>query len=188
MRWNTTSAVVTVAGLLLAAPGAAQEPAMPPEGTGLVFVNTQAILPVAPGADSAQARFQVELQRYESELEGLASEIDSLVAAYRRQEALLDPAAREQRQQEIVDRQRAAQTRQMELEQQSDRRRNELLAPILQRVTDVIEELRAERGYAIVFDIAESGVVAADSSLDITGAVLERLGVDPSVASNGSGG
>ena len=172
-----------LAGMALAIPLAAQEaPAttpMPPEGTELVFVNTQVILPVAPGADSAQAAFQVVLQGFERELQGLASEIDSLLAAYRQQEAALDQAGREARQQEILDKQRAAQTRQQELELESDRRRNQLLAPILQGVTEVIEEIRAERGYAIVFDIAESGVVAADNSLDITRAVLERLGVDP---------
>ena len=96
-------------------------------------------------------------------------------------------AGREQKQQEILDLQRSAQQRQQELDVQSQQRRNELLAPILQRVTDVIEEIRSERGYAMVFDIAESGVIAADNSLDITGAVLERLGVDPSALTANSG-
>ena len=58
-----------------------------------------------------------------------------------------------------------------------DRRRAELLEPIVVRVNEVIEEIRAERSYSIVLDIA-AGVVAADISLDITTSVLERLGVD----------
>lgn len=58
-----------------------------------------------------------------------------------------------------------------------DRRRAELLEPIVVRVNEVIEEIRAERSYSIVLDVA-AGVVAADTSLDITTAVLERLGVD----------
>jgi len=175
--------VLALAGLCLAAPVYAQETAasLPPAGTALVFVNTQAILPVAPGADSAQARFQVVLQGYQQELEQLSTQIDSMVAAYRQQEAMMTQEGRDQKQQEIVDLQRAAQNRQTELEQLSDRQRNELLTPILQNVTDIIEAIRDEQQYAIVFDIAESGVIAADKSLDITAAVLERLGVDPGV-------
>ncbi len=191
MRSIQRSAAASLAALALAAPLAAQSaPAkanLPPDGTALVFVNTQAILPVAPGADAAQAAFQNELRGFEGELQRLATEIDSLVQAYRRQESLLDADAKSQKQQEILGKQRSAQSRQLELEEQSDRRRNELLAPILKKVTEVIEEIRAERGYSIVFDIAESGVVAADEALDITAAVLERLGVSPTPGTAGSG-
>jgi len=191
-------AAVTIVGAAMAFPAAlstasplaaqaAGSSALPPEGTALVFVNTQAILPIAPGADSAQARFQAVVTEFEAELEGLAAQIDSMLADYRRQESLMPPAGREQKQQEILEVQRSAQQREQELDVQSRQRRNELLAPILQRVTETIEEIRAEHGYAIVFDIAESGVIAADNSLDITAAVLERLGVDPSVAAIGAG-
>ncbi len=185
MRLNHTTAALGALYAVLAVPLAGQtpeatDPSMPPPGTAMVFVNTGAILPVAPGADSAQARFQTELEGYQSELAGLATELDSLVARYRRQEAMLDPTAKEQRQQEILDKQQAAQLRQTQLEQQSEARRTELLKPILDKVREVIEQLRAERQYSIVFDIAESGVVAADPELDITAAVLDRLGVEPS--------
>ena len=152
---------------------------LPPVGTELVFVNTQAILPIAPGADSAQIRFQEVLQEYDAELQGLAVELDSLLNIYRQQEALLDQAGREQWQQDIQEKQRLAQERQAELERESTRQRDQLLEPILIRITEVIEEIREEQGYSIVFDIAESGVVAADTSLDITAAVLDRLGVAP---------
>lgn len=162
---------------------ATQDPAMPPAGTSMVFVNTGAILPIAPGADAAQAQFQTELEGYQAELATLATELDSLVAQYRRQEAMLDPAAREERQQEILDKQQAAQNRQFQLEQQSETRRGELLKPILDNVREVIEQIRAEREYSIVFDIAESGVIAADPELDITEAVLARLGVEPDTTS-----
>ncbi|WP_419161990.1 OmpH family outer membrane protein [Candidatus Palauibacter sp.] len=183
-------------GLLVAAPVGAQQQAgapslpgaapLPPEGTTLVFVNTQAILPIAPGADSAQAAFLRVSTDFDRELEGLAAEIDSLLTAYQQQESLLDPAGRQQKQQEILAKREGAAARQQELIQESERRRTELLAPILERITQVIEDLRAERSYSIVLDITESGVVAADASLDITGAVLERLGVDiPASASGG---
>lgn len=184
----TKGAALTAVSLSLATPLMAQETTvMPPNGTTVVFVNTQAILPIAPGADSAQAAFQVVLQGFMGELQVLETEIDSLLAVYRQQEALLDEAGKAAKQEEIMEKQRLAQQRQAELETESDRRRNALLEPILLRVREVIDEIRGEHGYAMVFDMAESGVVAADPTLDITAVVLERLGIDPSVASAPSG-
>ena len=99
-------AAIAVSTLTLALSGTAQEVStlsteLPPTGTELVFVNTQAILPIAPGADSAQIRFQAVLQSYDAELQGLAVELEELVNTYRQQEALLDQAGREQWQQDI---------------------------------------------------------------------------------------
>jgi outer membrane protein len=187
MQAITRSLVVATLALGTALPARGQaEPGavtMPPPGTAMVFVNTGAILPIAPGADQAQAKFQTELQVYENELAELSTELDSLLAVYRRQESLMDPSAREAKRQEILQKQQAAQARQLQLEQQSEVRRTELLQPILENVRSVIEDLRAEQSYSIVFDIAESGVIAADPALDITGAVLERLGVSRPAAS-----
>ena len=182
MRYMKNLALLLI-GLGIGAPlsaqaeGAGGTAALPPEGTALVFVNTQAILPVAPGAEAAQAAFETELQGFRSELQGMAGRIDSLLADYRRKESLMDPAAKEAKQNEILDLQQAAQNRQLQLETQSEQRRAALLEPILNNVRSVIEEIRAERQYSIVFDIAESGVIAADSTLDITSAVLQRMGV-----------
>lgn len=174
-------------GALVAGPLAAQEqPAvplvpepvpLPPEGTPVVYVNTQAILPIAPGADSAGAAFQRLSVEFENELGALATEINSLIETYQQQQSLLDPAGRQQQEQEIRDKQQQAATRQQELEVELDRRRAALLEPIVVRVNEVIEEIRSERSYSIVLDIA-GGVVAADTTLDITTSVLERLGVD----------
>ncbi len=188
------NAAITIFGATLASSmalplmaQAAPSTELPPNGTALVFVNTQAILPIAPGADSAQVKFQAVVNQFQAELAGLEARIDSMMADYRRQESLMGQAGKEQKQQEILEVQRSAQARSQQLDVESQQRRNELLAPILQRVTDVIEEIRGERGYAIVFDIAESGVIAADNSLDITGAVLERLGVAPGPTAGGGG-
>lgn len=155
----------------------------PPPGTQMVFVNTQAILPQVPGAREAQETWQEELQQYNVEVQKLRTEVDSLLTAYRQQEAMLSAEAKEQRQQQIIEKQQQLQQRASELEQTAGQRQQALLKPILDRVGEVIEEVRRERRYAIVFDIAGSGVVAADPSLDITALVLEKIQAGGSAAS-----
>ena len=56
-------------------------------------------------------------------------------------------------------------------------RQRELLEPIQSRVTAVIEGIRAEGNFAIIFDITApgSGIVTADKSLDLTDRVIARL-------------
>lgn len=147
----------------------------PPAGTQFVFVNTQAILPQVPGAQEAQSTFNQELQQYQAEVETIQAEVDSLMAAYRRQEAMLTPQVKEQRQQEILQKQQELQSRAAELDQRATARQQELLKPLFDRIGQAVETIRTEKDYTIVFDIAGSGVVAADPSLDITGLVLQRL-------------
>ena len=156
-------------------PAAAGQVAPPPKGTQFVFVNTEAIIPQAPGAQQAQQTFNQELAGYNNEVQRLRSEVDSLLAVYRQQEAMLSEDAKSQRQNEILAKQQDAQARATQLEQQAGTRQQELLAPILERVSQIIEEIRADNEYTIVFDVSAAGVVAADPSLDITPLVLERL-------------
>lgn len=147
----------------------------PPPGTPMVFLNTQLLLPQVPGAREAQETWQQELQQYNVEVDELRSEIDSLVINYRRQEAMLSPDTKQQRQQEIVKKQEELQLRAAELEQRAGVRQQELLKPILDGVQLVIEDIRQSNDYTFVFDIAAAGVLAADPKLDITALVLERL-------------
>ncbi|MDH3298787.1 MAG: OmpH family outer membrane protein, partial [Gemmatimonadota bacterium] len=107
---------------------------------------------------------------------------DSLLRDYQRQEALLSPQAKEQKQSEIRGLQSRLETRRQEMETRAGQRQQELLRPILERVSGIIETIRSERNYAMVFDISTEGVVAADPSLDITGLVKSRLGVSDSTA------
>lgn len=186
---STASALLAVAcaaGALAAqAEGQAETepPDPPPNGTQMVFVNTQAILPQVPGAREAQETWQQELQEYNVEVQRLRAEVDSLLASYRQQETMLSSQAKDERQRQIVDKQQQLQQRASELEQKAGQRQQELLKPILDRVGDVIEQVRQERDYTIVFDIAGSGVVAADPSLDITSLVLDKIQAGGSAAS-----
>jgi Skp family chaperone for outer membrane proteins len=63
-------------------------------------------------------------------------------------------------------------------------RQQALLRPILERVSGLIEQIRTERKYSMVFDISTEGVVAADTTLDITELVKARLENSDATAAN----
>lgn len=154
----------------------------PPEGTTVVYLNSAEIIQSTPGAADAQRTFDQEIADRRTELTQQAATVDSLVRDYQRQEQLLSPQAKEQKQQEIRTKQEALQTRRAQMETELGERQQTLLRPILERVSNLIEQIRAERNYSMVFDISTEGVVAADTTLDITELVKARLGTSDNTA------
>ncbi|MBW3631015.1 MAG: OmpH family outer membrane protein [Gemmatimonadetes bacterium] len=169
MNRTVRSTLFALGGLLFAAasPLAAQ--------AKLGFVNIQQVMTQAPGLAEARTTFEAEVQRAQPELQRMAAELDSLQTDLQRQQATLTEAARTQRQTDLQTRYTTYQQRQAALQQ----REQALLAPISQRVEAVIEAVRKEGGYAMIFDSAESGIVAADQTLDLTNRILDRLKTTP---------
>lgn len=184
--------LTAVAASVLARPAVAQETQGQDEavdlGDHVAYVNTQQVVMNAPGATEAQQTFQQELQKYQAEVKQMQAELDSLEQALEQQRSTLTPAAVKKREQEIAQKRRKLQQRAQQLEKQVGNRQQELLQPILERVHKVIEEIRVERGYALVFDVSQPGVVAADPSLNITQDVLQRLQEQPTDTASVSGG
>lgn len=165
----------------------AQQTAGPPEDADVVYVNSQQVLQQAPGASEAQQTWNQEVEGYRTEVQELAAEIDSMRQSLEQQRDVLNDSAIQRREQEIGQKQQELNQRAQQLEERAAERRDELLGPILQRVGQVIEGIRAERGYSMVFDISASGVRAADPQLDITDLVIERLQEDTPETDAGSG-
>lgn len=154
----------------------AQAQGLPAAGTPVVYVRGQQILQAAPGAAEAARTFERELADMRAELQLQAAVVDSMLQDYQRQEVLLSPQAKETKQQEIVNLRNQLQQRQGEMDAQAQQRQQELLGPILEGVSEVIESVRSTNDYSVVLDASKEGLVAADTLLDITDVILERLG------------
>lgn len=156
------------AGLVGAAPAVAQTPKVG-------YINSQQILARAPGTSEAQQAFEADMTQYRSEIDRMGKELEQLQDAYEKQQATLSAPAKQEKQQELQTKFAAYQQRVGELERTAQRRQAELVEPIMKRVTEVIEEIRAEGGYALIFDAAAGSLITADPSLDLTDQVLARL-------------
>ena len=165
-------AAAAVAAVLVLAGGAKAQQATQGQ---IVFINSQQVIAAAPGAREAQSTLEREMGTLRTEVQGMEATLDSMMTSYEQRQVMLSPEARRQLQDEIRTRQREFQQRAQQMEQQAGARQAELLQPIMARVQQVIDALRAERGYALVLDAAEGGLISADPALDITQEVLTRL-------------
>jgi outer membrane protein len=139
------------------------------------YINSQEILEKAPGAKEAQQAFERDMQGFTTEAQQLQDELTRMQQQLAQQELTLSPEAKRNRQQQIQDKAQQAQTRMAEMDQIAARRRSELVQPVMDKITAVIEKLREEGSYSLILDVAAGSIIAADPALDLTAEVLRRL-------------
>ena len=153
------------------------------------YINSQTLLQQAPGRAEAEAQFQRELQTYQTEVKRMGDSMKVMVDGYEKEQLLMSPAAKEAKQRELAAKEQEYQQRTAELERKAAAREDELTRPILENIRRAIEAVRAEDGYAFIFDVASNGaVVAVDKNLEVTNDVLAKLRSTASTPPPAAGG
>lgn len=168
--------------LLVAATGAQAQQ----NGIRIGYINSQAILESAPGAREAQEQINRDLEEYRNEVQQMAEDLQQLIQRYEQQQVTLSAEVKAQREAEIREKQQQYQRRVEELDQQASQRERELVQPVMDRINRVIESIREEGSYTMIFDVAAGAIIAADPDLDLTDEVIRRLEAGASQASSGS--
>ena len=70
---------------------------------------------------------------------------------------------------------RAYQGRMAQIEAEATRRQQELVQPIMERINNIIQDIRTDGSYTFIFDVSGGGLIAADESFDLTAEVQKRL-------------
>jgi outer membrane protein len=183
MRVIVGGAVALVAFGALAAPAAAQQPT----SLRIAYINSQRIMDQAPGRAEAEQQFEREVGAYRQQLQRMEDSLRTMAEAFDREQPSLTAQVRQQRATALQTRESEFQSRADTLNQQMQRRQAELIRPIMEQINRVIDAVRAEGQYALIFDVTSQGqaIVAADSTLDITPTVITRLrAAGPPSASN----
>jgi len=176
MRASIRTACTTVAVLALSTLASRVVAAQQPSAQfRIAFVNTQVLLDNAPGRVEAESLFARETRGYGDQLKKMSDSLNALYATYQKQEPSLTPAQRETRQKTMRDLQESLQTKQQQLSQQAQSRQNELMAPIMEQVKKVLDDIRGEDGYAMIITGDPSLILSYDKNLDITDRVVARL-------------
>ena len=139
------------------------------------YIHTQEVLAQYPPAQAVFDQLEGANTRWTNELQLLRTNLDQALAEYQQQQMTMTPEARQAREQELASQNTAIMTRQDQIVSESRQLQDDLLQPVMDDVTAVIEEVRVEGGYAIIFDANADAIVAADESLNLTQEVLNRL-------------
>lgn len=167
--------LVGLAVAMLGGPAAAQQPAAAP--ARIAFVDARALLQSMPGYSAAESTFTKELETGRAEIQRLQRQLDSAVADFEQQQQMLSATNRAAKRKELETKGQSLQQRNQELQARLGQRERELLTPMQDRLTAVIEGIRAENNYIMVIDLGAQGlgIVTYDKSLDISQRVAQRL-------------
>jgi len=150
-----------------------------PAGARVAFVNAGQILRQMPGYARAESLWTREAKTAEQEAQKLRAPFDSAVAAFQQSSSMMTPSNRTARERALRAQQDSLQQRLQALEQRVDAKERELLTPMQQRLSAVIEGIRAESNFWFVIDLGNQAsaavIVSYDKALDITDRVLRRL-------------
>ena len=171
---------IVLGGMLLgvsSVPAFAQATAAQTGVLKVAYVNSGQLLESAPGRSEALALFEKETLPMRTQIQRMQDSLQSVITEYQKAAPQLTPAQRSQREAAIGGRQQEYQKRAQEMQQAAQVRQEELMAPVMEQVNKVIQDLRAEDGYAFIFDSGAQVpfIVSADKNLDITTRVLDRL-------------
>ncbi len=167
---RTSMATLALSLLILLTAGAAEAQTLK-----VAYINSAEIVANAPGAAEAQRQFDQELQESQKEIERMEAELTNLQQQLQQQQLTLSPEAKANREQQLQLKIQEYQARVTELQNRANQRRAELVQPIMDKITEVIEQIREEGNYALILDTAAGAIVAADPALDLTQEVLRRL-------------
>ncbi len=165
---STTFVPLALAFLMVAGSAEAQT-------TKIGFINSQEILAAAPGAKEAEAQYQKDVKGYQTQVQQLQDELTKMQQQLEQQQLTLSPEAKKNREQQIQQKQQEYQQKYQDLQDQANQRRQELIQPIMDKVSGIIEQIRKEGHYSLILDVAAGSIIAADSTLDLTQEVLRRM-------------
>jgi outer membrane protein len=160
-------------------------PAAPANLMKIGYINSERLVREAPGAAEAQTTIQRELKKMQADLELLQDSVENLIADYNQKQVLLSPDAKKKQQDLITAKRTTLQQRSEQASAQMEKRQRDLVQPIMDRINKVIDDVRKEKGFVLIFN-APGAIVSADTTLDLTGTVLTRLKGAPAPKKPGS--
>jgi outer membrane protein len=175
-RFLACVTLLAAAATAATAQGGAPVPAAA-SGIKIAYLNSNQVLEGAPGRAEALAQFEKETAPMRAQIQRMSDSLQSVIGEYQKAAPQMTPAQRAQREGTIGQRQQEYQQRAQEMQQAAQARQEVLMAPIMEQVNKVIQDVRAEDGYAFIFDAGAQVpfIVSADKNLDITSRIIDRL-------------
>ncbi|HOV99641.1 MAG TPA: OmpH family outer membrane protein [Bacteroidota bacterium] len=147
----------------------------------IAFVNSEKILAELPEAQQIRVELESRVKLYQDSLEQMGRAFQEQYDNYQKKQALMDPKAKSDLEKSLQDMQ--LQIREFQYQKFDTREgeiaqlREQLFAPVQDKVLNAIAQVAKEDGFAYVLDKMENATIVlyADQKYDITYKVIDRL-------------
>jgi outer membrane protein len=150
------------------------------------YADPEVIITYMPEYQEVQTQLASEYQTSQEALQAMAVDFQDRVERYQKQQPLLTPDRRQTREAELAQEQAELQQAAASEDQKLAVRQEELMAPLLQKVQDAIDEIAAEKELHLILRSPALLFVNEDFVININVDIASRLGItlDDGTASN----
>jgi outer membrane protein len=157
------------------APQTTQPPRPFPEGAKIAYVDVQQIASESTEGKAARTKIDELSTRKTQELQTKQKQIQDAQAKLNAGSTVMSDAARDQAEKELERLQRDYQRAQQDAQEEVQSLTRDLQNDFQRKLLPLIGQVAAEKGLHMVFSAADSGLVWADTGLNITPDVIKRL-------------
>ncbi|MFN4084899.1 MAG: OmpH family outer membrane protein [Spirosomataceae bacterium] len=146
------------------------------------YTNIDYILSNLPQAAEIQTKLQTEKAQYDKLVQEKVAELQKVYEDYQKNAASMSPVIRADKEKFMQNKQGEIQEFQQNSEVALQRKQQELLSPLLDKIQEAVDAVAKENGYTYVFN-SDAGpttspiVLVAPDSDNITDLVFKKMGV-----------
>ena len=140
------------------------------------YVNTQELFAQMPEVNVVKAQMDTIQGQYETQLALMNEELQRKYKDYQTNSSTMADAIRQMREQELGEMQQRIETFYQTAQQDIQKKQQELLAPINEKLAKAIQEVGAAEGYTYIFDSAAM-VYISDDAISAMDSVKKKLGI-----------
>ena len=139
-------------------------------------INTQELFSQMPEVAQIKLKMDTIQSQYENQLASMNEEIQKKAQDYQAQEATMADAVKQIRQQELQEMQQRIQLFYQTAEQDIQKKQQELLTPVHEKMAKAIKAVGERENYTYIFD-SQAMVHIGNDAIDVTPAVKKELGI-----------
>jgi len=140
-------------------------------------IDSNELLKLMPGRDSAVAKIQGYAKDLQKQLEGMNTELQGKVDDYQANADKYTALIKQTKEKEIQEIQGRVETFQKSAEDDLQKKQTEILQPIIDKAKAAIEKVAKANGYTYIFDAGLGVLLYSDPSEDIMPLVKTELGL-----------
>ncbi len=144
----------------------------------IAHVNTNEVMNAMPGKAKAEKDLEKYYGELQDQLKAMATEYQTKMQDYQANIEAMSNLVKQSKEKEIVDLESRIQQFQANAEGEFEKKRGELLAPLLDKIQKAINDVGKEKGYTYIIDVATgTAVYIGTDAVDVTPNVKAKLGI-----------
>ncbi len=141
------------------------------------YINTQELFALMPELKSVEARLDSLNSQYESLLTAMQEEYQKKAQDYQAKSATMTDAIRQISEEELYTLQQRIQSTYQTAQQDVQKKQEEFLVPIQERMINAIKKVGEDKGFTYIFNSATSTVYVGNDAINVMDDVKKELGI-----------